>query len=154
MMQNELLESILEIDKQEITDEISNYKYLAVMCDDTTDVFDKSQMVVVFMYEKDGKPVERFWGFFELTSLTAQSLAIILLEELLGLVGHDPDKLIAQTYDGATALNGIRNGVQALIKPKLFNLFSLMHLCKNTLYFMHPQVQKSFAKPSISVVYP
>ena len=31
-------------------------------------------------------------------------------------MGHDSDKLIAQTYDGAAALSGIRNGVQALIK--------------------------------------
>ena len=44
-------------------------------------------------------------------------MASILLEELQGLVGHDSDKLIAQTYDGAAALSGIRNGVQALIKP-------------------------------------
>ena len=106
----------MEICKQEIKDEISKSTNLAVMCDETTDIFDKSQMVIVFRYEKNGEPVERFWGFFQPTSLTAQSLASILLEELQGLVGHDSDKLIAQTYDGAAALSGIRNGVQALIK--------------------------------------
>ena len=111
MVRNELLQSILEIGKQEITDEISKSKCLAVLCDETTDVFDKSHMVVVFRYEKSGEPVERFLGFFKPTRLTAPSLASILLEELSGLVGHDPDKLIAQTCDGAAALSGTRNGV-------------------------------------------
>ena len=77
------------------------------MTNETTDIFDKSQMVIVFRYEKNGEPVKRFWGFFQPTSLTAQSLAGILLGELLGLVGHDSDKLIAQTYDGAASLSGI-----------------------------------------------
>ena len=48
MVRNELLQSILEIGKQEITNEISKSEYLAISCDETTDVFDKSQMVVVF----------------------------------------------------------------------------------------------------------
>ena len=60
--------------------------------------------------------VNRLKGFGASFSLTAQSLASILLGELQGLVGHDSDKLIAQTYDGAAALSGIRNGVQALFK--------------------------------------
>ena len=38
MVRNELLQSILEIGKQEITGEISKSKYLAVLCDETTDV--------------------------------------------------------------------------------------------------------------------
>ena len=63
-IQNEILESILENCKQEIKAEISKSSYLAVMCDETTDVFDKSQMVIVFRYEKNGEAVERFWVFF------------------------------------------------------------------------------------------
>ena len=82
MVRNELLQSILEIGKQEITDEISKSKCLAVLCDETTDVFDKSQMVVVFRYEKSGEPVKRLLGFFQPTRPIAQSLASILLEEL------------------------------------------------------------------------
>ena len=82
MVRNKLLQSILEIGKQEITDEIRISKYLAVLCDEKTDVFDKSQMVVVFRYRKSGDPVERFLGFFNPTRLTAPSSASILLEEL------------------------------------------------------------------------
>ena len=82
LVRNELLQPIMEIDELEITDEMSKFKCLAVLCDETTDVFDKSQMVVVFRYEKSGEPVERFLGFFQPTRLTAPSLACVLLEEL------------------------------------------------------------------------
>ena len=78
MVRNELLQSILEIGKQEITDEISKSKCLAVLCDETTDVFLKSLMAVVFRYKKSGEPVERILGFFKPTRLTAPSLASIL----------------------------------------------------------------------------
>ena len=71
MVRNELLQSILEIGKQEIADEISKSKCLAVLCDETTGVFDKSQIIVVFRYEKSGEPVERFLSFFQPTRLTA-----------------------------------------------------------------------------------
>ena len=32
------------------------------------------------------------------------------------MIRHAPHKLIAQTYDGAAALSGVQNGVQALMK--------------------------------------
>ena len=51
------------------------------------------------------------FGFFCPDSPTAQSLASILLKELQIVIGHAPHKLIAQTYDGAAALSGVRNGV-------------------------------------------
>ena len=65
MVRNELLQSILEIGKQEITDEISKSKCLAVLSDETTDVFDKSQMVVVFTVgtRKVVSRLKGFWAF-------------------------------------------------------------------------------------------
>ena len=62
-IQNEILESILENCKQQIKAEKSKSNYLAVMCDETTDVFDRSQIVIVFRYDENGEPIERFWIF-------------------------------------------------------------------------------------------
>ena len=59
-IQNELLESILETCQEKIKQEIAESNYLAVMCDDTTDVSEKTQMVIVFRYEIKGKIFERF----------------------------------------------------------------------------------------------
>ncbi|XP_069936675.1 zinc finger MYM-type protein 1-like [Cherax quadricarinatus] len=48
---NELLESMLEICKNKIKEEVKNAEYLAVMCDETMDSYDKTQMVIVLRYE-------------------------------------------------------------------------------------------------------
>ena len=61
-----VLQSILEIGKQEIADEISKSKCLAVLCDETTNVFDKSQIIVVFTVDtrKVVSRLKGFWDFF------------------------------------------------------------------------------------------
>ena len=114
-VQNDLLDSMLVICRNRIKEEIRNANFLAVMCDETTDVHDVTQMVIVFRYEFKGKPVERFWGFYNVENQTGQELARVLLKELDTVIG-DSHKLIAQTYDGAAALSGIHKGVQTLIK--------------------------------------
>ena len=115
-IQNELLESILEISRNKIMEEVKSADYVAVMIDETTDNYDKIQMVIVIRYELQGKPVERFWGFFNPLSTTGEDLSVVLLKELEPLIGDCKGKLIAQTYDGASALSGIHKGVQTRIK--------------------------------------
>lgn len=115
-IQNEILESALEVCRNMIKEEVKSTSFVAVMCDETTDIYDKTQMVIVLRYELDGKPVERFWGFFNPHSLTAEDISKVLLEELQTLIGDCPHKLIAQTYDGAAALSGAKSGVQVRIK--------------------------------------
>ena len=115
-IQNELLDGIMQITKEKIKEEVKHSDFLAVMIDETTDNFDVSQQVIVLRYELQGKPVERFWGFFNPKDATAESLSAVLLKELEPLIGDCPEKLIAQTYDGAAALSGIHTGVQTRIK--------------------------------------
>ena len=107
---------MLHICKNKIKEEVKMAEYLAVMCDETTDIYDKTQMVIVLRYELQGKPVERFWGFFNVISQTAEALSSVLLGELKVLIDNSPHKLIAQTYDGAAALSGVNKGVQTNIK--------------------------------------
>ncbi|XP_042240779.1 zinc finger MYM-type protein 1-like, partial [Homarus americanus] len=120
-IQNELLESMLEICKNKIKEEVKNADYLAVMCDETTDIYDNTQMVIVLRYELQGKPVERFWGFFNPINQTAEALSSVFHKELQTLIGDCPHKLIAQTYDGAAALSGVNKGVQTRIKEVYIN---------------------------------
>ncbi|KAG0729553.1 Zinc finger MYM-type protein 1 [Chionoecetes opilio] len=116
VIQNELLESMLEICQNKIREEIKNAQYLSVMCDETTDVYDRTQMAIVLRYELQGKPVERFWGCFNPINQTAEALASVLLKELQTLIGDCPHKLIAQSYDGAAALSGVSPGVPTRIQ--------------------------------------
>ena len=51
------------------------------MCDETTDIYDKIQMVIVLRYGLQGTRVERFWGFINLISQTGEALSSVLLRE-------------------------------------------------------------------------
>ena len=86
--------------------------FLAVMCDDTPNCSNKTQMVIVLRYEINGKPVKRFWKFFNPENQTAIVLSKVLLDEheLQTILGNDYWRPIAQTYDGAATLSGARNG--------------------------------------------
>ena len=84
--------------------------------DETTDVSDKSQIVLVFHYIKNGKAVERFWKFFNPADLTAATLSSIVINELELLIGSFSEKLVAQTYDGAAVLREVNSGVQTRVK--------------------------------------
>ena len=66
-------------------------------------IFDKSHVVILFRYEVEGKPVERFRGFFNAVNQMAATLSYLLLNELKPLIGSFLNKLIAQTHDGAAA---------------------------------------------------
>lgn len=108
---------MLEICHETITSEIKEADYLAVIADETSDVANVFQMVMVYRYIIKGKPVERFWGFIAPPKHDAQSLASCLLNELSrhNLLGTS-HKLIAQTYDGASVMSGSSGGVQAIVK--------------------------------------
>ena len=59
--QNELLECMLEVCREEILKEIEDAEYIAVMGDETTDVSNKVQFVIVIRYiNKKVDVVERF----------------------------------------------------------------------------------------------
>ena len=115
-IQNKILDSIMFVCQDHIKNEILKSDFLAIMTDETTDMQDKSQMVIVLRYEINGKVVEKFWGFFNPPNLTAAALSSILLDQLKLLIGDCSDKLVAQTYDGAANLSGSRSGVQTRIK--------------------------------------
>ena len=115
-IQNELLESIIKITRDKIKEELKSVEYVSVMIDETTDNYDKTQMVIVLRYVIKGRPVERFWGFFNPLSTSGEDLSNVLFKELQPLIGDFPEKLICQTYDGASALSGIHKGVQTRIQ--------------------------------------
>lgn len=117
-IQNDLLDCIFEVYREIVFKEINEADFLGVIADETTDVSSKLQTVLVFRYIKDSTPVERFWGFFNCETQTADSLSSLILNELQPLVGHNPSKMIAQSYDGAAVMSGRHGGVQAKIKEK------------------------------------
>jgi hypothetical protein len=114
-IQNELLDCILEVCRAEIAAEIRCEKFLAVMSDDTTDVSEKTQEVVVFGCENEGIVHERFWGFYNPNSQDAEGLSEYVLEQLGVVLKDDFGKLIPQTYDSTAVMSREKGGVQTII---------------------------------------
>lgn len=115
-IQNDILSSVLKVYRDRVILEISKAPFVAVMADDTTDVSEVTQMVIVVRYLLEGKLVERFWGYFNPDRTTADGLSNCLMEQLQIILGPNTDKLIAQTFDGASVMKGNRGGVQVKVR--------------------------------------
>lgn len=117
-IQNDLLECILFVCQAHIKKEIAASKFVSIMSDETSDISNIFQMVIVYRYTlPNGSPVERFWTFVKPNEHDAVALARCI-EEALNYVLRNPDQLISQSYDGASVMSGAHGGVQKLIKDK------------------------------------
>ena len=92
--------------------------FVAVIADDTTDVSNHFQNVVVFRYIVSGKVVERFWSFCDMPQGDAETISSNVLNCLNSILpsSHDKQKLVAQCYDGASVISGQHRGVQSIVK--------------------------------------
>lgn len=113
-VQNELLQCILDVYKEDLKKDIAAAKFVSIQADETTDISNSSQFVIILRFLKDDKPVERFLTFVNVTDRSSLGLSNTLKEELNTY--NLEQKLIAQTYDGASVMSGIRGGVHVLMK--------------------------------------
>lgn len=120
-IQNELLETMLQVYHVEVSKEIRKADYVAIIADETTDVSCNFQLVIVLRYIVDGRPIERFWNFIKPEGQNAHAIADSIFTQIDPLISDQPAKLIAQSYDGASVMSGGLNGVQKLIKDKYPN---------------------------------
>jgi hypothetical protein len=129
-IQNELIQCIYSHLREFIYNEICDCDFFSLIVDDTTDITTNSQCAIIIRYVcKNGSVVERFIGFFDVSSdKTAQALFEVIENALLDF--KYPTKLIAQCYDGASVMSGQLNGLQAKVKheaPQAFFVHCLAH---------------------------
>ncbi|KAL4142958.1 hypothetical protein QTP88_005346 [Uroleucon formosanum] len=115
MIQNDLIECVTSVLNSKIFNEIQRVNYVSIQADETTDVSCRSQMSIIFRYVVEQKIVERFIGFFDVSkNKTASGLADIILSEInKWKIGN---KIICQTYDGASVMSGEKSGAQFRIR--------------------------------------
>ena len=91
---------------------------MAVIADDTTDVSNHFLNVVVFRYIVSGKVVERFWTYCDLPQGNAKNISTNIISCLNSILpnAHEKQKLVAQSYDGASVMSGQYRGVQSIVK--------------------------------------
>jgi hypothetical protein len=80
-----------------------------------TDITCFSQMSVIFRFVSNGKVLERFLGFFNVSDgRTANDIFTLLQQNFRHF--NIETKLVGQTYDGAVVMAGELNGLQKKIK--------------------------------------
>ena len=115
--QNEIINTVGDIISEKIVDEVKDAKYFSVLVDETTDCSTKEQMSLSVRYVHDGKVCEKFLTFVTVNDLTGHGLAKSILD-ILHEKTLDPMNMRGQGYDGASAMSGQFNGVQACIREK------------------------------------
>ena len=100
-----------------ITKEIRESEFVAIILDETSDVNTKSQLSTVIKYVHQGKVYDRFLGF---TDVSADRTAAGLMGHVEKVVEtyHLQDKLVGQTYDGASVMSGQLSGLQKRVLDK------------------------------------
>ena len=98
-----------------------NYRsFLSVHVDETSDVSTKEQESMIARLDKGSEIVffERQLGFVDV-SMNGNAAAISkVVKDKLGQYSNIKDKLIMQTYDGASVMSGHINGVQAIVRQE------------------------------------
>ncbi|CAH2010590.1 unnamed protein product [Acanthoscelides obtectus] len=109
---------MLDVYHEEVKKEIANSPFVAVIADETTDVACEFQLVIIFRYLCKGQPLERFWRFYVPDGHDAKSIAACVLNVVNPLLDQNPNKLIAQSYDGASVMSDCQD------LPKHVGIFS------------------------------
>lgn len=92
--------------------------YYRTIVEETTDILNKFQIVLIFRYEINEKSLERFWGYINPNGHNEGSSTQTTLKEIEPVLGKSPKKLIAQSYDGAAIMGGQKPEVYVKIKEK------------------------------------
>ena len=119
-IQNDIIEAVAEIIRTDIKKDINKASFVAVEVDETTDVTQKAQISIIFRYVCEASYIvkEAFLGFDDVSDdRRASAIAQYVLEILQKF--NCVEKLVAQTYDGASVMSSELNGVQAKIKENV-----------------------------------
>ncbi|XP_028677925.1 zinc finger MYM-type protein 1 isoform X1 [Erpetoichthys calabaricus] len=120
-IQNDLIEAVGDVIRNDIKKEINAAPFVAVQVDETTDVTNKAQISVILRYVAKSEVAcevkEAFLGFDDVSD---DRRAPAVAKYVLGMLEkyNCVEKLVAQTYDGASVMASELNEVQAKVKEK------------------------------------
>ena len=115
--QNDLIECIDSVIQDQIDEEVQQCSFLSVQVDETTVVSTKEQLSAIIRLDKKDDVVERFLKCYNVSSdRTAPAISSIVKDVLIHYGDSVLNKLIMQTYDGASVMSGHISGVQTLVR--------------------------------------
>ena len=113
-IQNEIIEAIATVVRENIISEIVLAKYLCVILNTMPDIAHIEQLAFSVRYVCSGRPVERFLCFDKMIGSKAVDFHDKLLE-LLPKFNLSPKLIRGQAMDGCSTMSGIHGGLQALV---------------------------------------
>ena len=147
-IQNDLINCLDMIIEDDILKEMDNCTFLSIQVDEATDVSTKEQLSMIVRLDKGSEIIERQLGFVDVSSdRTATALSTVIKGKL---IQHENimDKLIGQTYDGASVMSGDLNGVQAQIQRE-YPFAHFVHCAAHRLNLVLCQAASSIAPVKI-----
>lgn len=120
-IQNDLIMAISSILTKKITSEIQNSEFVAIICDETTDISCRSMLSTTLRYiSSSGDTKETFISF---KNISDDRRAARLHEHVVHVMQSFAcgSKLICQSYDGASVMAGEVSGLQTRVKETFPN---------------------------------
>ena len=115
-IRNEILKTMALSILRNIASCLQQSPFLTLMMDETTDVSNTEQVVIVFRWVSDLLQVhEEFIGVYQVSSIKAEVLASTPMDCLQRL-NISVTKLRGQCYDGASTMSGAKSGVAQRIQ--------------------------------------
>ena len=117
--QNDLIHCLDAVIEDQTVQELNDCTFLSVQFDETTDVSTKEQLSIIVRLDSGSDIVERFLKFVDVsTDRTAATLTGVIKGILDQYNGITNNKLIMQTYDGASVMSVHIGGVQTLMRQQ------------------------------------
>uniref|UniRef100_H2ZVP5 TTF-type domain-containing protein n=1 Tax=Latimeria chalumnae TaxID=7897 RepID=H2ZVP5_LATCH len=127
---NEMIEIMAHDILCTLMKEIHEAGFFSIIMDETTDISVREQVSICFrIVNKDFDTEEIFFGFYNTSDTTSQTLYTLLKDVLLRF-DFPLEKCRGQCYDGATNVAGCRRGLQALVQedePRAVYVHCLAH---------------------------
>ena len=116
-IQNDLIDCINSVIDDQVRKEIMDCTFVSIQADETTDVSTKEQLSIILRFDGKGEIAERFIKFANVSSgRTALAINDIIRDLQNGFGESLTQKLVMQTYDGATVMSGHIRGVQTILE--------------------------------------
>ena len=114
-IQNEILRIMANSILRDIANSVRNNKHFTVMIDETSDISNKEQCVIVIRWVDDSLDVhEDFLGLYSIDNTESQTLVKGIKDVLLRM-NLSVQNIRGQRYDGASVMKGHRTGVAKVI---------------------------------------
>ena len=114
-IQNELLAIVLDLVLERITAEVGKSGYFGIIMDETSDISRTEEVSLCLRYVINGETKENFVGFF-VTASTEGQVPYELAKTAINKLDLRLENIIAECFDGAANMSGIRKGLATRMK--------------------------------------